>query len=330
MRELKLAIVGSGPAGYTAALYGARAGLAPTVFTGDRPGGMLAEATRIENYPAFTASQSGAELIDTIRRQAEHFGATDEYGRISRIDVAGSAGLPHRLTLADSGEIVSAEAIIIATGTRHRSLGLPGERKFLGHGLSFCAVCDAAFYAGKTVAICGSSERTVEEALLLAMRSATVHLLFHPPSLTLSPALGAALEDAQNIVLHPGCLIEELLGDGTLTGLRIRSVATGRRDTLMCDGLFAAAGVTPNTEFLLGGAIPLDSNGYIDLAAPMPSGIFAAGDCASPPRRHQAIIAAGAGAAAALDAIAYLRQKSKQVQRTDGATLCQKRSFQND
>ncbi len=309
MTNLQIAIIGNGPAGYTAALYAARAGLKPVVFSGDMPGGLLMQASRIENFPGFTGAVSGPQLMAALEEQATHFGAVTEYDTVKAVRFA-----PGRNTLSmASGKDVAAQAVIVATGTRHRSLGLPREKDFLGHGVSFCAVCDAAFYRGRVVAIAGGSERAAEEAMVLAAHAETVHLLHRRSQLNVTPGVLEQLQKTPNIVVHLECMPVALLGADRLTGVQVRDLATGEVSELPCEGLFAAIGVQPNTDFLEGSGIGLDDTGYIirsDSARSTTNlpGVFAAGDCAEP-YYHQAVIAAGAGARAAMDAIRYLREK---------------------
>jgi thioredoxin reductase (NADPH) len=303
-----LIIIGNGPAGYTAAIYAARAGLAPVVYSGNEPGGLLMQAAKIENFPGFTEPIGGPELMESLQQQAEHFGAQTEYDTVTAVHFAPNA---NELILA-SGASVSAKAVIIATGTRHRSLGLAREKELLGHGVSYCATCDAAFFKERVVAVVGGNDRALEEALVLANSARVVHLLHRRAELSATMLLQQRIHEAGNIVVHLNTIPTELLGDVQLSSIKLRDTISGASSVLECAGIFAAIGVQPNTEFLEGSGIALNEIGYIihddamSTATNLP-GVFAAGDCAEP-RYHQAVIAAGAGARAAMDALSYLHQ----------------------
>ena len=299
-----LIILGSGPAGCAAALYAARAGFAPLVLEGPQPGGQLTQTTEVENYPGFPAPVNGYDLVVAMRRQAERFGAAFEVDEVTAADLAGPV---KRLDTLVAGAL-EARALIIATGASARWLGLPNERALMGHGVSACATCDGAFFRGKEVAVVGGGDVACEDALFLSRLCAKVWLIHRRDALRASNVMAERVLAAPNVVPVWDTVVDDVLDPAarTVTALRLRNVKTGETRELPVGGLFVAIGHTPNTAFLKG-ALDLDPQGYIvtDGVRTSAPGVFAAGD-AMDPFYKQAVIAAGAGAKAALEAERYL------------------------
>ena len=299
-----LIILGSGPAGCAAALYAARAGFAPLVLEGPQPGGQLTQTTEVENYPGFPAPVNGYDLVVAMRRQAERFGAAFEVDEVTAADLVGPV---KRLDTLVAGAL-EARALIIATGASARWLGLPNERALMGHGVSACATCDGAFFRGKEVAVVGGGDVACEDALFLSRLCTKVWLIHRRDALRASKVMAERVLAAPNVVPVWDTVVDDVLDPAarTVTALRLRNVKTGETRELPVGGLFVAIGHTPNTAFLKG-ALDLDPQGYIvtDGVRTSAPGVFAAGD-AMDPFYKQAVIAAGAGAKAALEAERYL------------------------
>ncbi len=300
-----LVILGSGPAGCTAALYAARAGLRPLVLEGAQPGGQLTQTTEIENFPGLAGPTNGYDLVVTMRRQAERFGAVFEMDEAVGADFSGPV---KRLETLVAGTL-EARAVILATGASARWLGVPGERALIGRGVSGCATCDGAFFRGKAVAVVGGGDVACEDALFLARLCAKVWLIHRRDALRASKVMADRVLASPAIEPIWDTVVEEVLDPaaGAVTALRLRGVKDGAARELPVDGLFVAIGHTPNTAFLKG-ALELDAQGYVVVrggvltSAP---GVFAAGDVMDPAYK-QAVVAAGAGAKAALEAERFL------------------------
>ena len=300
-----LVILGSGPAGCTAALYAARAGLRPLVLEGAQPGGQLTQTTEIENFPGLAGPTNGYDLVVTMRRQAERFGAVFEMDEAVGADFSGPV---KRLETLVAGTL-EARAVILATGASARWLGVPGERALIGRGVSGCATCDGAFFRGKAVAVVGGGDVACEDALFLARLCAKVWLIHRRDALRASKVMADRVLASPAIEPIWDTVVEEVLDPaaGAVTALRLRGVKDGAAQELPVDGLFVAIGHTPNTAFLKG-ALELDAQGYVAVrggvltSAP---GVFAAGDVMDPAYK-QAVVAAGAGAKAALEAERFL------------------------
>lgn len=305
----RLVILGSGPAGCSAAIYAARAGISPVILAGLMPGGLLTQTNHVENYPGFPDGTTGFDLTDAMARQAERFGAKLKYNSVTKIVFA-----PHdnHLTLDDGAELV-AEAVVLALGSRHR-LGLPDEKRFLGKGLSYCATCDGAFFRNQSVAVIGGGDMALEEALSLVAFASEVHLIHRREAFSATKILVDRVSAEPKIILHPNSIPVALEADetGRVAGVSIRSSASNENSLIACRGIFVAVGVLPNTELLENTGLLLDEQGYIKLTDASRSltnlpGIFAAGDCADPIYR-QAIVAAGMGAKAGMDAARFLAE----------------------
>lgn len=300
-----LIILGSGPAGCTAALYAARAGLRPLVLEGAQPGGQLTQTTEIENFPGLPGPTNGYDLVVSMRRQAERFGAVFEMDEAVGADFSGPV---RRLETLVAGTL-EARALILATGASARWLGVPGEQALIGRGVSGCATCDGAFFRGKEVAVVGGGDVACEDALFLARLCAKVWLIHRRDALRASKVMAGRV--LANPAIEPvwDTVVEEVLDPaaGAVSALRLRNVKDGSARELPVGGLFVAIGHTPNTAFLKG-ALELDAQGYVavrDGVRTSAEGVFAAGDVMDPDYK-QAVVAAGAGAKAALEAERFL------------------------
>ena len=307
MQHTKCLIVGSGPAGYTAAIYASRAALSPILYEGWESGGQLTTTTEIENFPGYPDGVQGKALMDDLRRQAERLGTDIRSGSIAEIDTTAH---PFRLR-TDSGEELEADSVIIATGATAKYLGLPSEQKFRGMGVSACATCDGFFYRRQDVAVVGGGDTACEEATYLASLCRKVYLIVRKPFLRASKAMQERVFATENIeVLFEHNTAEVLGDDDGVTGVRLRR-NDGSEYDIAVTGFFLAIGHHPNSE-LVAGKVALDENGYIvvegNTSKTSVEGIFAAGDVCDPHYR-QAIVAAGKGCIAALDAERWLAQQ---------------------
>lgn len=300
-----LIILGSGPAGCTAALYAARAGLKPLVLEGSQPGGQLTQTTDIENFPGLEKPVNGYDLVVSMRRQAERFGAVFEMDEAVGADFSG----PVKKVETMVAGTLEARAVILATGASARWLGLPAEQALIGRGVSGCATCDGAFFRGKEVAVIGGGDVACEDALFLARLCSKVWLIHRRDALRASKVMADRV--LANAVIEPiwDTVVDDVLDPaaGAVTAVRLRNVKDGSLRDLPISGLFVAIGHTPNTAFLKG-AVDLAPRGYVavrDGVRTSAEGVFAAGDVMDPDYK-QAVIAAGAGAKAALEAERYL------------------------
>jgi thioredoxin reductase (NADPH) len=304
----RLIILGSGPAGLTAALYAARANLKPIVFEGMQPGGQLTITTGVENYPGFPDGIMGPELMDQMRKQAHRFGAETLLKNVTRADLSAR---PFRLWA--EGEEYSADSLIIATGASAKLLGLPSEKAYMGYGVSACATCDGFFFRGLEVVVVGGGDTALEEALFLTKFASKVTIVHRRDQLRASKIMRERAGRNPKITFQWNSVIEEVLGKEengrkSVTGIRVKNVATGVSSVLKTDGVFMGIGHKPNTD-LFAGQLEMEPTGYIRTRprSTMTSiaGVFAAGDVADNQYR-QAISAAGTGCMAALDAERYL------------------------
>ena len=296
-------ILGSGPAGCTAALYTARAGFKPLVLEGLQPGGQLTQTTDIENFPGFEKGINGYELVTTMKAQAERFGAVFEMDECTGADFSGEI---KKLETMVNGTL-EARAVILATGASAKWLGLPNEQRLMGHGVSGCATCDGAFFRGQEVAVAGGGDTACEDALFLAKLCSKVTLIHRRDALRASKVMADRVLATPNIEMAWNSTVADVLDtDGSVSAVVLRDTQTGAERTLPVSALFVAIGHTPNSAFLKG-AVELDEQGYIRTQGVKTSatGVFAAGD-AQDPAYKQAIIAAGSGAMAALEAERYL------------------------
>lgn len=306
--KVDVLIIGSGPAGYTAGIYTARAGLKSLIVSGNQKGGQLILSSEVDNYPGFVETMTGYEIMEKMRQQAEEREVQIVDDIITEVDF-----FDHPFTCSSAaGNSYQSKAIIVATGSSVNWLGLPSEEKYMGHGVSSCATCDGFFYRGKEVAVVGGGNTASEEALYLAAFTDKVYLIHRRHSLRADTVLQQRLLQNRKIVMVWNNIIEEILGTEeplSVTGLKIRNVKTDMQKTLYISGLFVAIGHHPNTE-LFRNYLNLTAGGYIATQANGCTtnirGVFAAGDVCNP-EHHQAVIAAGSGAKAALEAIKFLR-----------------------
>ena len=304
MEHVKVLIIGSGPAGYTAAIYASRANLSPVLYEGIEPGGQLTTTTQIENFPGYPEGVDGTQMMADIRAQAERFGADIRFGVVTAVDFSVR---PFRVTI-DGEKEIEAESVIIATGASAKYLGLPSELKYRGQGVSACATCDGFFYRKKDVAVVGGGDTACEEATYLASLCNKVYMIVRKPFLRASKAMQERVFNTPNIeVLFEHNTVEVLGDDEGVTGALLRR-NDGQETTIAIAGFFLAIGHHPNTE-LFEGQLELDAEGYI-VTTPGTSrtsveGVFAAGDVKDPHYR-QAITAAGSGCVAALDCERWL------------------------
>lgn len=300
-------IIGSGPAGYTAAVYAARAGMKPIVFTGQEPGGQLMITTDVENYPGYPEGVGGPQMMDDFRKQAERFGTEIKYEMITKVDFTG----PVHKIWNESGDEYQAHTIIVSTGASAKWLGLESEQRLMNKGVSACAVCDGFFFRGKKVAIVGAGDTAAEEATYLAKLCPEVHMLVRRDEMRASKIMQKRVIDAENITIHWNTETVEILGDEEVTGARVKNNKTGEESTLEVDGFFVAIGHKPNTD-IFKGYLDMDDTGYLNVNPGTSftniEGVFASGDAADKVYR-QAVTAAGTGCMAALDAERFLTEK---------------------
>jgi thioredoxin reductase (NADPH) len=301
-----LIIVGSGPAGYTAAVYAARANLKPLVIEGVTSGGALMTTTEVENFPGFPDGILGPELMDNMRKQAERFGAEFITDDASRVDLDGPVK-----TVWIGETAYKGRAVILSTGSAWRPLGVPGEQELLGHGVSSCATCDGFFFRGKQIAVVGGGDSAMEEATFLTKFAENVTIIHRRDSFRASKIMAErALSNPKISVVWNSVVTEVLDGGGKVGGVRLSDTVTGASRDLPVSGVFVAIGHDPRSE-LFHGQVPLDENGYVLVEAPSTQtsvrGVFAAGDLVDHTYR-QAVTAAGTGCAAALDAERFLAE----------------------
>lgn len=333
-------IIGSGPAGYTAAIYLGRAGYQPLIIAGAlTPGGQLVNTTEVENFPGFPDGVMGPDLMDAMQRQAEKFGAQFVYDDVASVDFADdSADSPVRKVTLAGGDTIAAKAVIVATGSLMRKLGVPGEEEYSGHGVSYCATCDGFFFRGKPIVVVGGGDSAMEEADFLSRFGSSVTLIHRRDEFRASKIMVDRVKSNEKITLLTNTVVTAVRGAGSdseavaeaapapalglklggaaikpadeVASIDVRNTVTGEETTLPVNGLFVAIGHTPATGFL-GGSVATDEEGYIltegaSTRTNVP-GVFAAGDCVDRTYR-QAISAAGMGCRAALDAQAFLTE----------------------
>ncbi|MDE6561891.1 MAG: thioredoxin-disulfide reductase [Muribaculaceae bacterium] len=307
MSTVKVLVIGSGPAGYTAGIYAGRANLTPLIYEGNQPGGQLTQTTEIENFPGYPDGVGGMEMMDQLRKQAERFGAEVRPRNIESIDLSKRPFV----AIDDHGDEIIANTVIISTGASAKYLGIPDEIKYQGMGVSACAVCDGFFYRKKDVAVVGGGDTACEEALYLSSLCNKVYLIVRKSFLRASDVMRKRVVNTPNIEILFDCNVTGLFGNEVVEGAHVvRAKGTEQEDhfDIKIDGFFLGIGHNPNTEFLKG-QLELDAQGYIkvkgDTTETSVEGVFAAGDVADP-RYRQAIVAAGSGAKAALDAEHFL------------------------
>jgi thioredoxin reductase (NADPH) len=300
-------IIGSGPAGYTAAIYAARANLKPVLYQGIQPGGQLTITTEVENYPGYAEGVQGPEMMIDFEKQAKRMGADIRYGIATKVDFSGH---PHKVWIDDE-KLIEADAVIISTGASAKWLGLPSEEKYNGFGVSACAVCDGFFFKGRDVAIVGAGDTAAEEALYLSKLCTNVHMLIRKDEMRASKVMQERVFNTPNIKIHFNTETEEILGEKTVTAVRVRNNQTQQVSEIPVGGFFVAIGHQPNSD-IFKGFVDMDETGYIKTIPGTSktniAGVFAAGDVQDKIYR-QAVTAAGSGCMAALDAERYLGEK---------------------
>lgn len=309
MEKIKCVIIGSGPAGYTAAIYAARAGVEPVLYTGSQPGGQLTITTDVENYPGYPDGIMGPEMMEDFRKQAERFGTNVRYELIEKVDLSGPT---HKL-VTESGHEIEADSVIISTGASAKWLGLDSEQRLAttGGGVSACAVCDGFFFRGMEVAIVGGGDTAAEEATYLAKLCPKVHMIVRRDELRASKIMQERVLNNDKIQMHWNTEVTNVIGDKVVESIQVHNNKTGEDNNIPVKGLFIAIGHKPNTD-LFKGWLDMDDTGYL-ITKPGTSktnieGVFASGDAQDKVYR-QAVTAAGTGCMAALDAERYLTEK---------------------
>lgn len=307
--HVKVLIIGSGPAGYTAAVYASRAGLNPVLYTGGQPGGQLTTTNDVENYPGYPEGINGPQMMVDFQQQAERFGTDIRYGLATKVDFS---GYPHKVWIDDKIEI-TADAVIISTGASAKYLGLPSEQTYANKGVSACAVCDGFFYKGQPVAVVGAGDTAAEEATYLANLCPKVYMIVRRDEMRASKIMQERVKNTPNIEVLWNHNTEEILGNDTagVTGARLVNNTTGEKTEIEVNGFFVAIGHKPNTD-IFKGWLDMDETGYLEVKPGTShtnvEGVFATGDAADKVYR-QAVTAAGTGCMGALDAERFLAEK---------------------
>lgn len=305
--RIKCLIIGSGPAGYSAAIYAARADLHPIMYTGMQMGGQLTTTTEVDNYPGYPKGTDGTAMMEDFKNQAERFGTEVRFGLITKVDFSNEVGGIHQITI-DENKIVEAETVIISTGATAKYLGLESEQRLIGGGVSACATCDGFFYKGQDVVVIGAGDTAAEEATYLSNICKKVTVLVRKDYMRASKAMQHRVTKTENLEVMYNTELEEVLGDNVVEGVRIINNQTQEKGTLDVTGVFVAIGHKPNTD-IFKGVLDMDDVGYLitkgkSTKTNLP-GVFAAGDVQDKEYR-QAVTAAGTGCMAALDAERYL------------------------
>ncbi|MBS1507611.1 MAG: thioredoxin-disulfide reductase [Bacteroidetes bacterium] len=310
IEKVKVLIIGSGPAGYTAAIYAARAGLKPVLYTGGQPGGQLTTTNDVENFPGYPEGINGPQMMMDLQKQAERFGTKVNFGLVTSVDFS---SYPLKVVV-DETHTVQAEAVIVATGASAKYLGIPSEQTYANNGVSACAVCDGYFYRGKEVAVVGAGDSAAEESTYLANLCTKVHLIVRRNEMRASKIMQQRVMNTPNIEIHWNTQTEEILGDASGVNA-VRLISNGERKTISVQGFFLAIGHKPNTD-VFKGQLDMDEAGYVKVIPGTTKtnveGVFAVGDVADRVYR-QAITAAGTGCMGALDAEKFLVAKEMEL-----------------
>lgn len=312
VEKVKVLIVGSGPAGYTAAIYAARANLSPVLYQGLQPGGQLMITTEVENYPGYPDGVQGPEMMADFEKQARRMGADVRFGLATAVDFSGDV----KKVIIDNDKVIEADAVILSTGASAKWLGIPSEAKLNGHGVSACAVCDGFFYRGQEVAIVGAGDTAAEEALYLSNLCSTVHMIVRRDEMRASKVMQERVLRTKNIKVYWNSETDEILGEDAVTGVRMVNNQTGEKTEVPITGFFVAIGHTPNSS-IFSEEITTDEQGYVVVETGSTrtnvEGVFACGDLQDKIYR-QAVTAAGSGCMAALDAERYLATKEMELE----------------
>lgn len=311
MEKIKCLIIGSGPAGYTAAIYASRANLNPVIYTGIEVGGQLMQTTEVENYPGYPKGIQGAEMMKDFHQQAERFGTDIRFGYVTKVDFAKH---PFVVTI-DEVKDVEAETVIIATGASAKWLGIPSEKRLNGNGVSACAVCDGFFFKNQEVAIVGAGDTACEEALYLSKLCSKVHMLVRRDEMRASKIMQERVKSTPNIEVYWNTETDEILGEHTVEAVRVVNTSSGEKTIIPIQGFFVAIGHKPNTD-IFKGFLDMDKEGYLITKAGTTQtnieGVFASGDAQDKIYR-QAVTAAGTGCMAALEVERYLAAKEYEM-----------------
>ena len=309
IERIKCLIIGSGPAGYTAAIYAARADLKPVMYTGMQMGGQLTTTTEVDNFPGYPNGTDGTAMMEDLKNQAERFGTEVRFGLVTKVDFSKVIGGIHKITVDETIQI-EAETVIISTGATAKYLGLESEQRLIGGGVSACATCDGFFYKGQDVVVVGAGDTAAEEATYLANICKKVTLLVRKDYMRASKAMQHRVDKTKNLEVKYNTEIDEVLGTNVVEGVRVFNNITNEKEVIDITGVFIAIGHKPNTD-IFKGTVDMDDSGYIltdkiSTKTNIP-GVFAAGDVQDKDYR-QAITAAGTGCMAALDAERYLQE----------------------
>ncbi|MDD3723567.1 MAG: thioredoxin-disulfide reductase [Lutibacter sp.] len=307
IERIKCLIIGSGPAGYTAAIYAARADLRPVMYTGMQMGGQLTTTTEVDNFPGYPDGTDGTAMMEDLKKQAERFGTEVRFGMITSVELSKEVGGIHKATVDESTQI-EANTIIISTGATAKYLGIESEQRLIGGGVSACATCDGFFYKGQEVVVVGGGDTAAEEATYLANLCKKVTILIRKDYMRASKAMQHRVDKTANIEVKYNTEIDEVLGAKVVEGVRVVNNKTGKKEVIEITGVFIAIGHVPNTD-IFKGVLDMDETGYLitkgkSTKTNLP-GVFAAGDVQDKEYR-QAVTAAGTGCMAALDAERYL------------------------
>ena len=309
LERISCLIIGSGPAGYTAAIYASRADLKPVVYTGMKPGGQLTDTTEVDNFPGYPDGTNGPDMMVDLQKQAERFGTDVRFGYATKCEFS-TNGEPHKVEI-DGNKTVLADTVIISTGATAKWLGLESEERLNGFGVSACAVCDGFFYKGQEVVVVGAGDTAAEEATYLAKLCTKVTMLVRKDHMRASKAMQHRVENTSNITVMYNSSTDEVLGDKGVEGVRVKNNVTGGTSEVPCTGFFVAIGHKPNSDLFVD-QLDMDEVGYLqtkpDSTQTNIKGVFAAGDIQDKIYR-QAVTAAGSGCMAALEAERYLAEK---------------------
>jgi thioredoxin reductase (NADPH) len=317
METHKCVIIGSGPAGYTAAIYASRANLNPIMYTGLQPGGQLTTTNDVENFPGYPDGITGPAMMEDLMKQAQRFGTDIRFGMVTNVEFSDVPGEYHTLTIdEDENKKIKAQTVIISTGAAAKYLGLESEQRLMGHGVSACAICDGFFYKDREVVVVGAGDSAAEESTYLAKLCPKVTLLVRKDHFRASKIMEERVMNTPNIEVMYNTETVELLGDKTVEGVKVKNNQTGEESVIDAEGFFVAIGHTPNTS-IFKGQLDMDDVGYIitnpGTAATNKPGVFATGDAQDKIYR-QAITAAGTGCMGALEAERYLQEYEVEVE----------------